>query len=200
MPLTAPLTPRRTPPTPLVPAAPARRTTTPPASRRAVRAARVAALCVLPSSLWRVAPAVGIPVGYEADALRDRLQVPGWGTPALLGLSLLAEAVTLLTVGLTRPWGERVPRWVPAFGGRAVRPAAVTAVAGTGAALLTLIFTVLPAAQLLMGVAGGDADPHGPWLLLMRLCYAPLLAWGPLTAAVVVAYHRRHRTHLRAHA
>ncbi|MFI0741415.1 hypothetical protein ACH4PU_25550 [Streptomyces sp. NPDC021100] len=38
----------------------------------------------------------------------------------------------------------------------------VTAVAGTGAALLTLIFTVLPAAQLLMGVAGGDADPYGP--------------------------------------
>ncbi|MFI0741416.1 hypothetical protein ACH4PU_25555 [Streptomyces sp. NPDC021100] len=65
----------------------------------------------------------GGPVGYEADVLRDRLQVPGWGTPTLLGLSLPAEAVTLLTVGLTRPRGERVPRWVQAFGGgRSARP------------------------------------------------------------------------------
>ncbi|EME97551.1 hypothetical protein J7W19_09610 [Streptomyces mobaraensis NBRC 13819 = DSM 40847] len=195
MPLTAPPAPGRTPSTPLAPLSPSApaRPAAPPASRRAVRAARAAALCVLPSSLWRVALAVGVPVGYDADVLRDRLQVPGWGTPTLLGLSLLAEVVALLTVGLTRLWGERVPRWVPVFGGRAVRPAVVAAVAGTGAALLTLVFTVLPAAQLLMGMAG-EADPRGPWLLLMRLCYAPLLAWGPLTATVVVAYHRRHRT------
>ncbi|WP_171161942.1 hypothetical protein [Streptomyces sp. I05A-00742] len=172
------------------PAAPLHPASAPP--RWAVRAARLAAVCVLPSSLWRTALALGVPLGYTAEVLRDRFHAPGQGTVLMLGLSLLAETVTLLTVGLVRPWGETVPRRLPVIGGRAVRPAVVTAVAGTGAALLTLIFTVLPAVQLLAGAQSG-MGLHGFWLLLMRLCYAPLIAWGPLTAAVVISYHRRHR-------
>jgi hypothetical protein len=50
------------------------------------------------------------------------------------------EALALLTLGLVRPWGERVPSWIPLFGGWRIPPRLVEAVAGTGAVLLALIF------------------------------------------------------------
>ncbi|MFD0272847.1 hypothetical protein ACFVHB_02915 [Kitasatospora sp. NPDC127111] len=33
--------------------------------------------------------------------------------------------------------------------------------------------------------------PQGTAGLVMDLCYAPMLAWGPLVAALTVAYARR---------
>ncbi|GAA0325413.1 hypothetical protein GCM10010151_14140 [Actinoallomurus spadix] len=37
--------------------------------------------------------------------------------------------------------------------------------------------------------------PHGAKLVIIDLCYAPLIAWGPLLAAVTVAYAVRRRRH-----
>ncbi len=163
----------------------------PPPEGWAVRAAHLTVACVLPSSLWRVALAVGVPLGYSVEALREDFHSPGWGTAYMLGLSLLSEALAFLALGLVRPWGEVMPRWIPVVGGRRVVPTAVVTAAAIGATLLTLLFTLLPIAQLLL--LEGDRDLQGGWLWLMRACYLPLMAWGPLLASVTVSYHRRHR-------
>ncbi|MEV5377399.1 hypothetical protein AB0L26_15680 [Streptomyces nondiastaticus] len=179
-----------TTPAPTLAPAPAARAVPPPEAW-AVRAARLAVACVLPSSLWRVALALGVPLGFSAGVLREELHSPGWGTAYMLGLSLLSEALAFLTLGLVRPWGEVMPRWIPVLGGRRVVPRAAVTAAATGAVLLTLLFTLLPVVQILF--VHIEHDLHGRWLWLMRACYLPLIAWGPLLAAVTVSYHRRHR-------
>lgn len=57
-------------------------------------------VCLLPSSLWRLA---------VADTYG------GWYLALLSGLEL---SLGLLTLGLVRPWGWHVPIWVPRSGGR----------------------------------------------------------------------------------
>ena len=42
------------------------------------------------------------------------VHVTGWESVYVLSLSLITEAVALLTLGLVRPWGERAPAWIPA--------------------------------------------------------------------------------------
>lgn len=52
-------------------------------------------------------------------------------------------------------------------------------------AMLTLIWT-----PLVFGFQP-DADPempHGAKAVILYVCYVPLVAWGPLLAAVTVAY------------
>ncbi|KUJ39630.1 hypothetical protein ACZ90_69150 [Streptomyces albus subsp. albus] len=178
-------------PTAAAPAAVDTPTPAPP-GRWAVRAAHLTALCVLPASLWRIALALGVPLGYSAQTLRQDFDAPGWGTAYMLGLSLLSELLAFLTIGLVRPWGEVMPHWIPVLGGRRVAPRAAAAVAATGATLLCLAFTVLPVVQMI-ALGHGPEDLHGAHLWLMQACYLPLLAWGPLLAWVTYDYHRRHR-------
>ncbi|MGW2597354.1 hypothetical protein [Streptomyces klenkii] len=174
-------------------AAPVPARAVPPPEAWAVRAARLAVACVLPSSLWRVALASGVPLGFSPVVLREEFHSPGWGTAYMFGLSLLSEALAFLTLGLVRSWGEVVPRWIPVLGGRRVVPRVVVTAAATGAVLLSLLFTLLPVAQIFFAHIGRDL--HGGWFRLMLACYLPLAAWGPLLAAVTVSYHRRHRGH-----
>ena len=164
------------------------RTGTPAAPRWAVLAAHGAALSVLPSGLWRAALAVGVPVGFSGELAATFDAPDPLLTPYALGLSLVAEALALLTLGLVRPWGERLPGWVPRLGGRRVPTAAAVTAAGLGAAAVTAA-TVTGALAWSDPENMGDPDaPQGLAGLVMTACYAPLLAWGPLLAAVTVAY------------
>jgi hypothetical protein len=95
-------------------------------------------LTTLPSDLWRLALGVGIPVGFSGE-LAKVYGAPGWITPYVILLSLLADGLALLTLGLVRPWVERLPSWVPPFGSRRIPTMAVVLPASTGAALITLI-------------------------------------------------------------
>lgn len=172
--------------------APPRGTDAPP--RWAVWAAHAVPLCVLPSSLWRFAMGLGFPVGYTDEALRTDFHIPGWGIAYVLGLSLLSEAAALLTLGLVRPWGERLPDWIPRFGGIPLKRRTVVVVAGTGAAAMFLLWDVVTLVQLLMGVEDDSpGHPTGGWQTLLNLTYLPLMLWGPLLAAVTYSYHRRRR-------
>lgn len=155
-----------------------------PAPCWAVWIAHAIPLCVLPSGLWRIAMALGVPVGYTAAELRDLFDVPGWGAVYVIGLSVALEGLALLSLGLVRPWGETVPHRVPLVGGRQIPTAAVVAIAGTGA----LVLTLLAAGQL---VVWPQTDHDR--LPLMGPTYAPLLAWGPLLGMLVIAYARRRR-------
>ena len=95
-------------------------------------AAHVVPWTTVPSGLWRIALGLGVPVGFSGQ-LADLYRAPGWITPYVIALSLLAEGLALLTLGLVRPWGEVVPRWIPVLGGRPIPTAAAVVPAGLGA-------------------------------------------------------------------
>ena len=162
-----------------------------PPPRWAELAAHAVVLSTVPSGLWRVALGLGVPVGFSGG-LADQFAGPSWTlTPYVIALSLVAEGLALLTLGLVRPWGERLPGWVPRLGGRRVPTGAAATAALLGAVAVTAI-TVGSALSWSGPDNMGDPDsPQGAAGLVMTACYAPLLAWGPLLAAVAVAYARR---------
>ncbi|MGQ4490244.1 hypothetical protein LRE75_01445 [Streptomyces sp. 372A] len=158
-------------------------TSTPP--RWAVRAAHLCALVTLPTGIWRLLLATGHTAGYT-DAGYAAMDFTGWGAGYVLGLSVVSEAVALLTLGLVRPWGEVLPRWVPLLGGRPLPRLAVVVPAALGALVLTVLWTPLVAWWAL---PHPDLTAHGS--VVVGLLYLPLVAWGPLLGAVTVSYHRR---------
>ncbi|MFH9295994.1 hypothetical protein [Streptomyces sp. NPDC017520] len=91
-------------------------------ARAAVRAAPVAAWSTVASGVWRVALVVGVPgvMGREEflASFPDNSALLALGYVLLLGA--VAEAASYLTLGLVRPRGEVVPRWIPLLGGRPV--------------------------------------------------------------------------------
>jgi len=121
---------------------------------------------------------------------RSHYGFPGWGTAYVFGLSFLLVGLALLTLGLVRPWGEVVPRWVPWLGGRLVRPLAAVIPAATGALALALLWSsvFLFVIQEIFVTYGLDGFER----VVVGACYAPLLLWGPLLAAVTASYARRH--------
>ncbi|WP_234326980.1 hypothetical protein [Streptomyces sp. NRRL WC-3742] len=168
-----------------------------PAPRWVEVAARAAALTAVPSGVWRTLFGFGVPVGFSGatlDAFAEHQ--PGWGTVYCVVLSALAETLAFLTMGLVRPWGQVVPRWIPVLGGRRVHPLAaiVPALAGS------VILTALGALALLGGWAHNMADPdspHGLGGVVMTLAYLPLVFWGPLLGIVAIDYARRARRRLQ---
>ena len=154
----------------------------------ATRLAHIIPLLVLPSGLWRWAVAFGFPMGMlnssgELDVMR------GWPAVYVAVISLLSEAVALTAFGLVRPLGEEVPRWLPFFGGRAIRPKRVIVAATAGSAALMMIWTVGFWQVWTTGQPGPMASPF--WAAVFTLCYAPLNLWGPALLALTWAYHRR---------
>lgn len=159
-------------------------------------AAHIVPLTTVPSGLWRLALGLGVPVGFSGE-LAELYAAPGWITPYVIALSLLAEGLALLTLGLVRPWGERVPARVPRLGGRPIPLPAAVVPAALGALLITTI-NWTSAAMWFGPENNGDPEaPHGVAGFVMAACYAPLLAWGPLLGAVTVAYYRRRRRQRR---
>jgi hypothetical protein len=149
-----------------------------------------AILAPLPSAVWRLGLAAGLSMGFSPDRLAA-LDVPGWGSLYVAGLSLVSMGLALLALGLIRPWGEVVPGWIPILGGRRVPPLAAV----LPAALAALVLTVVTVA----GAAGWSREfdvagsPSGAAAWLMTATYAPLLAWGPLLGVTTLAYLRRRR-------
>jgi len=162
----------------------------PPPPRWARRAAVLAVLTPIPSALWRMAMAVGVPLGVDDSYRRNHYGFPGWGTLYVFGLSFLLVGLALLTLGLVRPWGEVVPQWIPWIGGRPVRPLAAVIPAATGALALALLWTsvFLFDIQEIFVIYGLDGFER----VVVGACYTPFLLWGPLLAAVTASYARRH--------
>ncbi|MEU4267987.1 hypothetical protein [Streptomyces sp. NPDC026092] len=156
--------------------------------RWAALAAHAVPLLVLPSGLWRIALTLGLPVATVDD--------PTLGQNVFqIVLTVVAELLAFLTLGLVRSWGEVYPRRLPFLGGRPVSRRGATAAALGGAAglfALTGWFTYV-------AVAGLGADAEGVHTVgafqqgLFLVCYLPLMAWAPLLAAVAVAYSQRRR-------
>jgi hypothetical protein len=161
-----------------------------PAPRWAVRIAHLIPLLTLPSGLWRIALVLGVPLGLRFEGTPVRLQSLGEAV-YVVGLSVVAEAVALLSLGLVRPWGEQVPRWLRLVGGRRVPPLFAVTMATTGAVALILIWT-FAMVNLLAGPGAKNFEFSGDWAqALLLACYLPNLLWGPLLLAVAWAYYRR---------
>jgi hypothetical protein len=165
----------------MTPAARLRPTT--PAPRWAVRTAHIVPLCVLPSGLWRIALVAGV-AGYHG-------RLKPWEGPYILSLTVVSEALALLTFGLVRPWGEVVPGRIPFLGGRRIPVMAAVIPAALGAFAVTAIWTFATVNS--PNLADGSMGLRGAALWAVYACYAPLLAWGPLLALVTAAYYRRRR-------
>jgi hypothetical protein len=146
----------------------------------------------VPSGLWRIALGLGAPVGFTGS-LATELEAPGWVTLYVVVLSVVTEGLALSMLGLVSPWGEVSPRWAPFVGGRTIPPAVVVTVAALGAIAVTAFMSYC--AYVWNGPAnnGNPEAPQGLAGLVMTACYAPMLAWGPLLAAVMYDYYRRHR-------
>lgn len=160
-------------------------------SRPLVWVARAAALTLVPSGLWRLAVAVGVPSGFKPGNPLHVDHFPGPTSFYLVGLTLFAECLGLLSLGLVQRWGEVLPHWVPWLGGRGIPPLAAVIPASVGAAAVTLI-TFPGLWRWDDAMAAADA-PTGTAAWVMTFCYAPLVLWGPLLAVVTVAYWRRRR-------
>ncbi|MGW2253267.1 hypothetical protein ACWCXH_24170 [Kitasatospora sp. NPDC001660] len=155
------------------------------------RMARAVPLAVLPSGLWRMAMAVGIPVGFSGRLAEDWR--PGLETSSYITLlTLITEVLAFLTIGLVRPWGERTPHWIPLLGRRRVPVWAAVVPAALGALAVMAVTAPMFWGRLPASVGGREA-PQGAAAWIMNACYAPLLLWGPLVAVVTVAYARRRR-------
>lgn len=158
------------------------------APRWATRLAHTIPLFVLPSGLWRIAAALGFPMGQLDDA-GHLTSLRGWAAVYVALISVLSEVVALTALGLVQPLGAEVPRWVPRFGGRSVRPQTVVVAGTLGSVVLMLIWT---------GGFWRVWTGHGPghmtstrWIAVFTACYAPLNLWGPSLLVLTWAYRRR---------
>lgn len=173
------------------------------------RWARIAAytipLTVLPSGIWRIAV---VTFGFGDIGDQGRGDVPSWLPMQVyvIILTIVAELLAFTAIGLISTWGEVFPRWIPGLRGRRVPALAAVVPAAAGTAILTFMWT-RSAVIVALGIIQGDPRPeelplhvHDWRGLLAIAAYAPLLLWGPLLAAVTVAYwQRRHRTRPSRH-
>ncbi|WP_243711308.1 hypothetical protein [Actinomadura sp. KC216] len=142
----------------------------------------------MPSSLWRIGLALGFPLGYTDQGLRELVGPTVWGPVYLIALSVLTEVAALLTLGLVQRWGQVVPRWLPFVGGKSVPLHAVIVPAWLGVAVLSVAWT-----PLLLWWATPHEDMTDLGHTVVGLLYLPLVAWAPLLAALTLSYQRRHR-------
>lgn len=133
----------------------------------------------VPSAIWRLLMIMGLlPGTSDLRAAHAEDQAYVWC------LSLVQLTAGFLAVGLVRPWGERIrgrriPHWIPIAAGV------------IGGCAVTYLFTI----ATVVGLAGGSRPDQGlvqgSALVVMVLCYAPTLFWGPLELVAVFAFIRR---------
>ncbi|MFD8787629.1 hypothetical protein [Kitasatospora sp. NPDC059599] len=159
-----------------------------PVPRWALRLAKALPFIVLPHCLWRLPFAFDVRMGLVDPNAGPYVW---WDTPYVIGLSVVTEALTILTLGLVSGWGEVFPRWVPFLRGRRVPPLAALVPAVLGGLTLVALFDGIPLAWL--GVFQEVGYRNGWWMVLGRVCTSTAMFWGPATLALAWAYHRRRR-------
>ncbi|MDG4859572.1 hypothetical protein P8605_15670 [Streptomyces sp. T-3] len=160
-----------------------------PVPRWAKLVAHAIPLLLLPQCLWRLPFAFGFDMGTGNGSIGSL-----WvSVPYIFGLSLLTEALGLLSCGLVRRWGVVVPEWVPGLRGRRIPPYAALVPAVLGGLGATFLWGQF--ALSILGVPGFESPEatHAAWQLLFDVCVLPATLWGPLVLALSVQYHLRRR-------
>lgn len=135
----------------------------------------------------RILWALGVPVGFDADAYADS------GGDVNNGLVLAGGAIvgSLLTIGLVRPWGERFWPWLPLLGGRGVPVAlAVVPAAAVAALILPAGVSMIVAAVNHLGVASIGSLAQN-WAAIGVTFLWPI--WSIALAMATWAYALRRR-------
>ncbi|MGW3044587.1 hypothetical protein ACWC9T_32120 [Kitasatospora sp. NPDC001159] len=162
-------------------------------------AARAVPFTVLPSCAWRIVTCT-FHVPLDGDTVQDSGNLPWWLPLELyvIVLSVVSELLAFTVFSLISRWGEVFPRWLPLLRGRRVPVSAAVIPASLGAAALTaitvLVTVMVSTGRTIQGRPLHDGIPvfSGDWhTVVLVACYGPLLLWGPLLAAVTVAYWRR---------
>ena len=164
----------------------------PDAARRWGRWAVVVAVIVpVFYAATRYAWAAGIRLGLTEKFFRQGQAIGLWWIGAALGT--LAMIGAGLTLGLTRPWGEVFPQWVPSIGGRRVPPA----LAIVPAAIVSVIVMSAGLMFVRMAILGTFKLGDNPvtftenWAALWPELFWPM--WGVALALAALAYHYRTR-------
>jgi hypothetical protein len=166
-----------------------------PVPRWASITAHAIPLLLLPQCLWRLPFAFGFEMGLDVDEVIPPLWI---SIPYVFGLSLITEALALLSFGLVRGWGEVAPAWLPFIGGKRLAPSLVITTATLGGLGATAFW-----APVLLGWFGvGDSVGFngGGWEVLARLCIFPGMLWGPLVLALTYGYYTRRCRPAQQHA
>lgn len=143
-------------------------------------------LCTVPSAVWRVAMIMGWLPG--TSELRDRELGQGTisGYLYVYALSIVQLGFGFLTVGLVRPWGERIRSWrIPR-----IIPTLLGLLGGLAA---TWIFNIAMVSAIAFGLRPDGGTLSGWPLVIMVWCYLPLLLWGPLAMLSACGYWRARR-------
>ena len=140
----------------------------------------------------------GADLGFsQADFFRSNASA----TAYVLRLEAIQVTAGALCLGLIRPWGERVPRWVPRLGGREIPRILPLVVGGTGNAVLYLINGTLAIrfGAIWLGLADGwtPAEGMNHWqVAVLVAAYAPMiLLWAPALTVGLVGYGHRRDPH-----
>ncbi|THA28175.1 hypothetical protein [Streptomyces sp. A1547] len=170
------------------PCAPIPQGTEHPVPRWADITAHAIPLLLLPQCLWRLPYAFDFNMGLIDPNAPEWVW---WAVPYVFGLSIVSEALALLSFGLVRGWGEAAPRWLPAIGGKRIPPFAAIVPAALGGLGATAFWA--PTLLHWFHVPGFDGLGFSNiwWEILAKVCIAPGMLWGPLVLALTYAYYVR---------
>lgn len=118
---------------------------------------------------------------------------PALGYAYVFGLSIVQVIAGYLTLGLIRPWGERL------FGRRV--PVALAVIPGLlGGIAVVYLFDIAMLGALLHGQRPDNGLVTGTPFAIMLAAYIPIFVWGPLELAAVLGYwwRRTRGAHTRA--
>jgi hypothetical protein len=156
-------------------------------ARWVVVAAWGALLSTVPSAVWRVLMIVGLMPGTGELRRYELVGNATTGYVYVVALSIVQLAAAFLTIGLVRPWGERLL-------GRRVALAPVLIVATLGGLAVVWLFDVSLVRELVTGNRPDGGRVSGAALWVMMACYAPIFLWGPLELVATVGYGLRRRS------
>ncbi|KWT58543.1 hypothetical protein ADL21_28410 [Streptomyces albus subsp. albus] len=145
-------------------------------------------LLLLPQCLWRLPFAFDFRMGLIDPNAPEWVW---WAVPYVFGLSIVSEALALLSFGLVRGWGETVPRWLPVIGGKRIPPFAAVVPAALGGLGATAFWA--PTLLHWLNVPGFEGLGFSSiwWEVLAKVCITPGMLWGPLVLALTCAYYVR---------
>lgn len=144
-----------------------------PASPSERRIAHTIALLPLPSSIWRIVLAAGVPLGYTEAGYDHLVGDQPW---VLVLLTVLVEVAAVAALVLVSPRAAVLPRRL------------VVVLAGIGTLVLAGLWTPFLGWWAISHPGMTDAG-----VLWVGVLYLPLVAWAPLLAWLTVRYVRRSR-------
>lgn len=153
----------------------------------------IAAVIPVAYAATRIAWVLGVPLGVPPEFITELSGGNGW--VASLGLGGAATLGGVLTIGLTRPWGEVFPRWTLWLRGRRVPvPFAVVPASIVAGAILPASLSLI-STGVRTGALARAFEPDGWGAIAPELLWP---VWSVTLAGATYAYWLRRRGRCRS--